>query len=60
MFITRHKKKKKRKHHSETASNSDSEIWEEFKLYKRSKVAKKSKTYDSHIKEWKKHYEKEK
>jgi len=47
-------KKKKRKHHSST-STSDNEIWEEFKTFKRNKVAKKSRSYDTHISEWKKH-----
>lgn len=51
-------KKKKRKHHSEV-STSDNEIWEDFKTYKRSKAAKKSKSsYDGHVKEWKKQFEK--
>lgn len=44
-------------------STSDTEIWEEFKSYKRQKAKKKSKersesktvSYDSHVKEWRKH-----
>ncbi|XP_035232119.1 uncharacterized protein LOC118203922 isoform X3 [Stegodyphus dumicola] len=58
-------KKKKRKRHTK-CSSADKEIWEEFKLFRRSKMEKQkakskeslasiSSRFDNHVKEWRKH-----